>query len=177
MVERLGGKGRIVILEGIPCTVNTDRVEAGLEVFKRSPGIEVLGRQPAMWNREKGFEVMRNFLTQHAKIDAVWAQDDDIALGAIRAIKQARREKEMWIFPGAGMKDVVKMVMDRDPMIPANITYPPSMIAAGIHLCVSVMRDGNRERVMQFMPQHLMLDVELITPENAARYYFPDSVY
>ncbi|MGH7178197.1 MAG: ABC transporter substrate-binding protein, partial [Tepidisphaeraceae bacterium] len=85
--------------------------------------------------------------------------------------------KEMWVFPGAGMKEVVKMVMDRDPMVPANITYPPSMIAAGIHMAVSNLRDDKRAEVGQFMPKHMMIDVELITPENAKQYYFPDSVY
>ncbi|MCL4197642.1 MAG: ABC transporter substrate-binding protein [Phycisphaerales bacterium] len=177
MVQRLGGEGKIVILEGIPCTVNTDRVEAALEVFKQHPGIEILGRQPAHWNRQKGLEVMQTFLVKHKQIDAVWAQDDDIALGAFKAIREAGREKEMWMLGGAGMKDVVKMVMDKHPMFPANITYPPSMIATGIHLCVSNLRDGNRAKVSQFMPRHLMIDVELITPENAKEYYFPDSVY
>jgi ribose transport system substrate-binding protein len=83
----------------------------------------------------------------------------------------------MWIFPGAGMKDVVKMVMDKDPMIPADITYPPSMIAAGVHLCASNLRDGKVKAINQFMPRHIVLDVELITPENAKNYYFPESVY
>jgi ribose transport system substrate-binding protein len=39
------------------------------------------------------------------------------------------------------------------------------------------MRDGKQKEVMQFMPKHLLMDVELITPENAKDYYFPDSVY
>ncbi|MBX3357168.1 MAG: ABC transporter substrate-binding protein [Phycisphaeraceae bacterium] len=177
MAQKLGGKGNIVILSGIPCTVDTDRVTAAMEVFSRYPGIKVLGSQPAMWSREKALAVMENFLTQFPKIDAVWAADDDMALGAIQAIKESGRQKQMWVFPGAGMKEVVKMVMDKDPMVPANITYSPSMIAAGIHTAVSVLRDGNREKVMQFMPRHLMIDVELITPENAAQYYFPDAVY
>jgi ribose transport system substrate-binding protein len=67
--------------------------------------------------------------------------------------------------------------MDRDPMVPGDITYPPSMIAAGIHTAVSVLEGGKKDDVMQFMPHHLVMDVELITPENAKQYYFPDSVY
>lgn len=177
IAQRLGGKGNIVVLTGIASTVDTDRVSAGLEVFKQYPDIKVLGQQPANWNRQDGYKVMQNFLTKFDKIDAVWAQDDDIAIGAIKAIKEKNREKEMWILGGAGMKDVVKMVVDNDPMVPADITYSPSMIAAGIHTAVSVLRDGNKDKVMQFMPRHLMIDVELITPENAKRYYFPESVY
>lgn len=177
VAERMKGRGNLVILTGIPSTVDTDRVEAALEVFKRYPEIRILDRQAAMWNRERGLAVMENFLQKFRRIDAVWAQDDDIALGAIQAIREAGREREMWVLGGAGMKEVVKMVMDRDPMVPANITYPPSMIAAGIHMAASVMRDGKREKVLEFMPRHLMIDVELITPENARQYYFADSVY
>lgn len=177
MSQKLGGKGDIVILEGLPSTVNTDRVNAALEVFKRYPDIKVLGRQPANWNREKALSVMQNFLSQFPHIDAVWAGDDDVALGAIQAIKEAGRDQEMWVIGGGGMKTVVKMIQDRDPMIPATITYPPSMIAAGIHLAASALRDNNQKQISQFFPKHMVLDVDLITPENAAEYYFPDSAY
>ncbi len=177
IAKKLNGKGNVVILSGIPCTVDTDRVQSGLEVFKLHPDIKVLAQQPAMWNRQEALKVMEDMLTKFPKIDAVWAQDDDMALGVIQAIKEAGREKQMWVFPGAGMKEVVKMVMDKDPMIPANITYSPSMIAAGIHMAHSALRDGKRKEVMEFMPRHLMIDVELITPENAKQFYFPDAVY
>lgn len=167
----------LVILTGIPCTVDTDRVNAAKEVFAKYPDIKILDTQAAHWNRQKGLEVMQNLLTKHTKIDAVWAQDDDILLGAMQAVKEAGREREMFMVGGAGMKDVVKMVMEKHPMVPANITYPPSMIATGIHIAASAMRDGKKDQVLQFMPKHLVMDVELITPENAKNYYFPDSVY
>ena len=179
VAERMKAEGRknLVILTGIPCTVDTDRVTAAKEVFAEYPDIKILDTQPALWSREKGLNVMQNLLTKHSKIDAVWAQDDDILLGAMQAIKEAKRDKEMWVFGGAGMKDVVKMVMDKDSMVPADITYPPSMIAAGIHTAVGVLEGGKKDQVMQFMPRHLMMDVELITPENAKQFYFADSVY
>jgi ribose transport system substrate-binding protein len=178
VAQRMGGKGNLVILQGISgTTVNADRVAAAMEVFKGFPDIKVLDSQPADWSREKGLSVMKTFLTKHPKIDAVWAQDDDIMMGAIQAIKEAGREKEMFIVGGAGMKEAVKMVMDKDPMVPANITYPPSMVAMGIHLAVSTLRDGKEKEKMQFTPRHLMIDVDLITPDNAKDYYFPESVY
>jgi ribose transport system substrate-binding protein len=177
IAEKLGGKGSIVILEGIPCTVNTSRVKAALEVFKRYPEIKILGQQPGMWNRQKALEVMQAFLTQHRKIDAVWAADDDMALGAEQAIREANRAGEMWLTGGGGMKDVVKKIMDRDPLYPATITYPPSMIAVGIHTLYGNLRDGQQKKIAQFLPKHIKLDVELITPQNAEDYYFPDSTY
>lgn len=173
----MGGKAKIVVLEGIPSTVNSDRVNAAMEVFKAHPGIEIVGQASGMWNRQKALEVMETLLVKHPKIDAIWASDDDMALGVEQALKEAGRERGVWILGGAGMKDIVKRVMDRDPLFPADITYPPSMIATGIQLAVGILRDGQREKVMSFMPRHLLIDVELITPENAKRHYFPDSVY
>lgn len=173
----MGGKAKIIVLEGIPSTVNSDRVNAAMEVFKANPGIEIVGQASGMWNRQKSLEVMETLLVKHPKIDVVWASDDDMALGVEQALKEAGRDRGVWILGGAGMKDIVKRVQDRDPLYPADITYPPSMIATGIQLAVGVLRDGQREKIMQFMPRHLLIDVELITPENASRYFFADSVY
>ncbi len=92
-------------------------------------------------------------------------------------MKQAGRDKDLFILGGAGMKDVIKQVMDKDPLVPGDITYPPSMIAAGIHLAASNLRDGRQKFIGQFMPKHITIDVELVTPENAKEFYFPDSVY
>jgi hypothetical protein len=57
------------------------------------------------------------------------------------------------------------------------VTYSPSMIAAGMHTAVGVLRHGKRKQVMEFMPRHILIDVEMITPENAGEYYFADAVY
>jgi len=177
IVQKLNGKGKILVLEGIPSTVNTDRVEAAKKVFAAHPGIEILDIQSGMWNKQKAMDVTQTLLLKHKEIDAIWAQDDDMAEGAEQALKEAGRDKGIWMLGGAGKKEIVKRVMEGDPLYPADITYPPSMIAVGIQLAVSILRDGNREKVLQFMPKHMMIDVELITPENAKNYYFPDSVF
>ncbi len=177
IVEKLGSAGgNVVILEGIPSTVNTARVNAAMDVFKQHPNVKIVAQQSGQWNRETSEEVMTNILVNTPNIDAIWASDDDMALGAENALKAAGRVDDVWMLGGAGMKDIVKRVMDGDKLYPADITYPPSMIAVGIHNAVSILRTG-RDDVMKFMPSHIKLDVELITPENAERFYFPDSKY
>jgi ribose transport system substrate-binding protein len=177
IVDRLKKQGKILVLTGIPSTVDTDRVNAAMEVFAQHKGIEILDRQSGGWNRQKAYEVTQTMLLKHPQVDAIWASDDDMALGVEQALREAGRDRNIWILGGAGMKDIVKKVMDRDPLYPANVTYSPSMIAVGIHQAISIIRDGNRDRIMQFMPRHMMIDVELITPENAKDHYFPDSVF
>ena len=74
------------------------------------------------------------------------------------------------------MKDIVKRVMDKDPLYPADITYPPSMIAFGIQTAAGMLRSG-KDQSRQYTPKNLKLDVDLVTPDNAKDYYFPDSIY
>jgi ribose transport system substrate-binding protein len=176
MAEKLGGKGKILVLEGIPSTVNTDRVESFKEVMKRFPGIQILDSQSGGWNKEKALNVTQGMLLKHAQVDAIWASDDDMALGAEQALKEAGR-KNVWMLGGAGMKDVVKRVMEKDALFPADVTYPPSMIAMGMHLAAASLKDGKSKERAQFVPRHILLDVDLVTPENASNFYFEDSIY
>lgn len=200
MAQKLGGKGNIVILRGMPVEIDTERYEGAMEVFNQHPEIKVLGAQPGNWNRQDAYRVMQGFLTQHPKIDAVWASDDDMALGVEDAIKDAGRTGEMWILGGAGMKDIIKRVQERDPLFPADITYPPGMIAAGIHAAVAAKRPEQAGEIVKNIPDHLgvdeadltakvaaavagdeqqssVLEVQLVTPENAGEHYFAESVY
>lgn len=177
IAKRLNGKGKILVLEGIPCTVNTDRVEAAKAVFAKYPDIKILDSQPGMWNQEKAFEVMQGLLAKHKEFDAIWAQDDDMALGVEKALKAAGRDKNVWMLGGAGMKDIVKRVMEGDPMFPADITYPPSMIADGIKEAVKAMKDLTPEQRKNFTAKNVNIPIDLVEKENAQKFYFPDSVY
>lgn len=176
IVKKLNGKGKIAVLEGIPSTVNTDRVDAAKEVFKANPGIEIVAQDSGMWNREKAEKVMQNMLTAHPQIDAIWASDDDMALGVQAALKAAGRDKNVWILGGGGMKDIVKEVMGNNPMYPGDITYPPSMIAFGAQTAAAILRAG-KDKSKQYIPHHVMIDLDVITPDNAKSFYFPDSIY
>jgi ribose transport system substrate-binding protein len=155
--------------------VDTARVDAAKAVFKANPGIEVLDSQPGNWNRAKALEVMQTMLLKHKQVDAVWAQDDDMALGVEQAMKEAGRKDIKFILGGAGMKDIVKRVMDGDPLFPANITYPPGMIKTGIERAIADLKAGKKGGAA---PQEkVVIDIDLITKENAKDFYFPDSIY
>ena len=54
-------------------------------------------------------------------------QDDPIALGVLDALRQAKREKEMFVVGGAGMKEMVKPVMDKDTLTPVDVIYSPAL--------------------------------------------------
>jgi ribose transport system substrate-binding protein len=170
MVERLGGEGKIVVLRGIPTVIDNERFDAFMAVIAET-NIEVLDSQYANWNRDDGFEVMQDFLTRFPEIDGVWAQDDDIAVGVIEALAQANRTEEMFIVGGAGMKEMIKRVLDGDTLVPVDVLYPPAMIATAME--VTALRFVSNVPILG----RYILDSPLITPENAADYYFPDSPF
>jgi ribose transport system substrate-binding protein len=79
---------------------------------------------------------------------------------------------------GAGSKVMVKKVMDGDPLVKADVTYHPNMIATGITLGVLGAQGKGLEGFYQKkIPSKIILSAELITKENAKDYYVPDSVY
>ena len=133
LIDKLGGQGDIVVLRGLPTVIDDQRFDAFMELIKNTQ-IKVLASQYANWKRDDGFKVMQDFLTRFPKIDAVWAQDDDIALGVLDAIRKTKREKEMFVVGGGGMKEMIKRVQTKDAMVPIDIVYSPSMIANAIEL-------------------------------------------
>lgn len=178
MAKELKGKGKIVVLEGIPCVINTERVEAFKAVMKEYPGIEILDSQPAYWSTQKGLEIMENYLQKYKEIDAVWAQDDDVLKGVLQAYKESGRKDIKLFLGGAGSKDIIKMIIDGDPLVRADVTYPPSMIATGISMAVMALRDQKLNGFYQNkLPSRIILSAELITRENAKDYYTPESVF
>ena len=172
LAEKLSGQGRIVIMEGIPCPVNSARVEAFKAVLQNYPGISILDSQPAYWDPEKGLKVMENFLQKYSELDAVWTGDDDVLLGALRAYQESGRKDVKFFIGGAGSKTVVKKILDQDPLIPFNVTYPPNMIAEGVEEAVRGVQSGDTSK-----GRTRIIPAEIITPANAAEYYFPDSTY
>jgi ribose transport system substrate-binding protein len=90
--KMLNGKGKVVELQGVPGTsAARDRGEGFNKSIKEAPGITVVASQTADFDRTKGLNVMENILQAQPKIDAVFAHNDEMALGAIKAIQAAKR--------------------------------------------------------------------------------------
>lgn len=170
MASALPEGGKIVVLRGIPTTIDNERVE-GFQAAIEGKNIEVLGMEHGDWNRDKSFTVMQDFLSKHPQIDAVWASDDDMAVGALGAIEAAGRDDIKFVLGGAGMKEMIKRTMDGDAMIPANVTYPPSMISTAIEItAVGLVSQAP-------VSGEFIIGSVLVTPENAENYYYPDSPF
>ena len=169
-LQRFPNGGNIVILRGLPIPIDKERVDAFQQAIAGSK-VKVLGIQFANWNRDDGFKVMQDFLSRFPKIDGVWAQDDDTAIGAIAAIQQAHRQNDMFVVGGAGMKQAVKEVMDGSKLVPIDVGYDPGMVGTAIELTALRFETGFPVR------GRYIVQSPLITQQNAAEFYHPDSPY
>jgi ribose transport system substrate-binding protein len=172
LAKALNGKGNIVALRGIPTTIDNERMEAFNSVMKNHPGIKVLDAKHGNWNRDDAYKVMQDFLTRFKQIDAVWAADDDMAVGVLKAIDQAKRNDIKIVFGGAGAKGAIKTLMDgSDPRIQANVSYSPKFIYDAIKITAEARLKGQK------LPPKTIVPSVLITKENAKQFYFPDSPF
>jgi ribose transport system substrate-binding protein len=93
LLKAIGGKGNVVILEGVKGSLtNTDRVRGFNDALKESPGVKLLGSQPANYQRLQALQVMENLMQSFPAIDGVLAANDPMAVGAIEALEGANRK-------------------------------------------------------------------------------------
>ncbi|MGX4599593.1 ribose ABC transporter substrate-binding protein RbsB [Faecalimicrobium sp. JNUCC 81] len=100
LIEKLGGQGNIVELEGIAGSSATRDRGKGFEDGIKGSSFNLVSKQSADFDRTKGLSVMENIIQSKSDISAVFAQNDEMALGAQKALE------------GAGMKDVLVVGFD-----------------------------------------------------------------
>ncbi|TPK16929.1 substrate-binding domain-containing protein [Mesorhizobium sp. B2-5-9] len=170
MIDKLGGRGDLVVLRGIPTVIDDERIK-GFQDAIAGTGLKVLDIQYAHWNSDEAFKLMQDYLAKYPHIDAVWANDDDMLLGVLEAVKQSGRTDIKLALGGNGMKDIVKKVIDGDTMTPVETPYPPSMIKTAIYMTMANLVGQAPVRGA------VKLDAPLITKDNAKEYFFPDSPF
>src|SRR5450631_91212 len=161
---------QVAVIRGLPIPIDQQRQD-GFDKAISGSGVKVIQKQFGNWNRDDAFKVMQDYLTKYPKIDVVWCQDDDMAVGVLQAIDQAKRTEIQYVIAGAGSKDMVKKVMDGDKLVPVDVLYPPAMVATAMELTAANFYNQVPVR------GSYILDATLITKDNAKGFYFPDSPF
>ena len=92
LLDKMGGVGGVVILEGVGGSVNSaNRVRGFRKALEAFPNVKLLASQPANFQRLQALQVMENVLQAHTAIDGVLAANDAMAMGAIEALASANR--------------------------------------------------------------------------------------
>lgn len=146
VADKLGGKGQVVQLEGVAgASATRDRGEGFLKAIGSKPDISLVASQPANFNRTQGLNVMENLLQAHPGVNAVFAQNDEMALGAQRALQAANKDILLVGFDGTdeGIKAVEAGKMD------ATVAQQPALIGSlGVEVADKLLKGEAVEKTI-----------------------------
>ncbi|WP_030934862.1 substrate-binding domain-containing protein [Streptomyces sp. NRRL S-646] len=160
LADRLGGKGTIVVLQGQAGTSASRERGAGFtEGLKAYPGIKVVAEQPADWDRTKGLDVMTNLLQAHPDIDGVFAENDEMALGAIKSLG-GKAGKSVAVIGFDGTPDGLSAV--KTGTLYASVAQQPTELGRiAVQNAVKVAEGKT-------VTKSVMVPVKVVTKENVA---------
>ncbi len=174
IAEKLGGKGKVVILD-VPTSGNVagDRKQGFLDTIKEvAPDIEVIATVDTKFVREDGLKDMADVLTAHPEIDAVFSMDDETSIGAIQAIVEAGRTDIKVITGGGGCQEYFRMMLDEkyQGIWVASATYSPSMIVNCIENAARVLAGETVDKLIVF-------PTTIVDRENVEGFFDENSPY
>ena len=167
-------QGNVVEIQGLAgISVTTDRSKGFRDELKaRCPGggIKIVASQPGDFNPDTGLKVMENILQAQKKIDAVYTHDDDMAQGVVQAIRNAGREKEMFLTGVGGSEDAMKQIKEGG-LYRATFLYNPNMAATAVTMArLIALGGGFSELVPSEVPRQMIVPAAVVTKANVAKY-------
>ena len=164
IVEKLDGKGDVIIQNSNQVSSIIDRVNGCKAVLAKNPGINVLSDdQNGKGDREGGMNVMQGHLTRFPHIDAVFTINDPQAIGSDLAAKQMGRS-EFFITSVDGAPDI-ETALKGNTLVQASASQDPYKIAqTGVEIGYDIMNGKKPAEPMILLPS------ELITRDNIADY-------
>ena len=164
IAEKLGGKGKIVILLGdLANNSTTNRTKGVKEVLAKYPDIKIEQEQTGIWLRDKGMTLVNDWLTQGREFNAVLANNDEMAIGASMALKSAGKEKgSVLIAVVDGTPDGLNAITKGD--MAASAFQDAKGQAVG---SVEAARKMAKKEPVE---QNVIIPFQLITPENVAKF-------
>src|SRR5262245_53046832 len=160
LVESTNGQARVAVLEGIPGHETGDSRLGGFrEAIRAHPGIRVLASQTANWERDQGFSVFQNMLQAHPGIDAVFACNDMMALGAVEAIQAAGRTGSIRVI-GFDAVDDAKKAIASGAMAASIAQFPSEMGRIAVESAVKLLKG-------EPVPKDQRTKIGLVTKEGA----------
>ena len=163
IAEALGGKGNVVIMNGNLAQEAAQQRTAGVkEVAANFPDIAITKVDTGNWSRAEGLALMENWLSTGDQIDAVAANNDEMAIGALQAIEAAGKLGEI-IVGGVDASPDALAEMDKGRLNVTVFQNAAGQGEGGIQAAISLARGEEIEQIT-------WIPYELVTPENYKDY-------
>ncbi|MFA0132226.1 ribose ABC transporter substrate-binding protein RbsB [Vibrio splendidus] len=151
IMEKVGEKAKVIQLEGIAGTSAARERGEGFMNAVNGSDLELLASQPADFDRTKGLNVMENLLAANPDVQAVFAQNDEMALGALRAVQASG--KDVMIVGFDGTEDGIAAV--NLGLLGATVAQQPDLIGSlGVEMADKVLKG---ETVDEYVPVPLKI--------------------
>jgi len=170
--SQLHCKGNVVEIQGIAGISVTNQRTAGFAdaIKPCKGGIKIIAQQPADFAPDKGLSVMQNILQAQPKIDAVYTHDDDMAQGVVQAIKNANRDKEMWLTGVGGSKAAMDQIK-QGGLYRATFLYNPTMAASAVALARLLAKgQGLSDLTEPVIPNLIVMQAQGVFQSNVDHY-------
>lgn len=169
VAKLMGKKGKLIILEGPPGAQNAiERLQGIHEALKNYPNIQVVASQTTNFKRTEGMQVTENLLQKYPDVNAIIACNDESAIGAIQALKEAGLVGKVIVGSFDGNQDGSAAIKNREMAITYNTDPFGSTYMAAAYI-VQFLNDGTKPQKF-FVPFPSALDDPIITKNNIDHY-------
>ena len=160
--EAIHGEGEILVLQGkTGSSASRERGQGFDEGLKDSPNIKVVAKQTAEFERVKGLDVTTNLLQAHPNVKAIFAENDEMALGAIEALGD-KAGKDVIVVGFDGVEDALKAI--KEGTMYASIAQQPADMAAQAVVEASKLLKG------EAAIKEMQVDVVTVTKDNVDKF-------
>jgi ribose transport system substrate-binding protein len=170
--DHLGGKGKIVIIEGLAGQeAQINRTKGLVDKFDElNADIEILAKQTAGWRKDLAVQVMQDFITRYGdEIDAVYAQDDTMGIGAAIAMEEAGYAPgTIPIFGIGGSREGLKAI--NDGIMFGTVMQSPIVETDGLVPYVIQVLENGMEAADKWDPYWNFMDMPKVTKDNVEQY-------
>ncbi|MGA2030647.1 MAG: sugar ABC transporter substrate-binding protein [Thermoguttaceae bacterium] len=164
IAKRVGGKGCVVMMHGfMGQAAQIKRDQGARDVLAKQPGLTLLADQTAEWDRAKAMTLMENWIQSYGeRIDAVFAQNDEMGMGALIALEQAKRKDKVIVASVDAIADALQAV--KDGRLDATVFQDARGQGGGaVETAVRIVKKQPYEK-RRYLP------FQLVTKENVDRY-------
>lgn len=143
--QALGGAGKVAVLEGISGHESSvSRVGGFTDKAKELGGLEIVASQPADWDQEKGYTVFQNILQANPDITGLFAANDMMALGAVKAIEDMGKSSQITVI-GFDATDDAKSAIKDGKMLGSIAQSPDKMGEIALETAKTYLETGSCE--------------------------------
>jgi ribose transport system substrate-binding protein len=175
LADAMHGKGNILALPGVlDSTTSATRVAGLKEGIKPYPGVKIIDQRPANWDQQLGFKETQTAISKYGdKINAVWAADDAMMLGAIEAVKKAGMENKVKFASDGLYPPTIKLMQSHfgnDAIV--GETFHRGYMAAAIGLLTAYQAATGKIDVASLPPEkrNSVFDIACVTPDKVEQY-------